>query len=177
MLERFAFGYQEVMADSLWIRTVQDLDYCEQSVAFNTCKNNSWLFHMINTTTNLSPKFRIAYAVGGLALTVLITDIDGATKIFDKSVDAFPNDWPILYRAAYHYLYEVKDKKKAADLLIRAADNGAPPFTRTLAGRLFTESGNIELAEMLLAEMKATNQDGVLIKRLENKIREMKFKK
>ncbi|WP_413293260.1 tetratricopeptide repeat protein [Bdellovibrio sp. HCB185ZH] len=177
MLERFTFGYGEIMADSLWVRLVQDLDYCEQAIAKNTCRNNSWVYHMVDTTTNLSPKFRIAYAVGGLALTILITDIEGATKIFDKSVAAFPKDWPILYRAAYHYLYEVKDSKKAADLLIQAANNGAPPWTRTLAGRLYSDSGNIELAEKLLEEMKASGQDKELIERLEQKIRDMKSDK
>ncbi|UYL09537.1 tetratricopeptide repeat protein [Bdellovibrio sp. SKB1291214] len=174
MFEHFTFGFNEVMADSLWIRLLQDLDYCEQSIAENTCKNDSWLYHMVDTVTNLSPDFRIAYAVGGLALTVLITDIDGATKIFDKSVKAFPKDWPILYRAAYHYLYEVKDNKRAAELLLMAADNGAPPWTRTLAGRLYTDSGNVDLAEKLLQDMKSSNQDPHLIKRLEQKIESMK---
>jgi tetratricopeptide (TPR) repeat protein len=177
MMERFTFGYSEVIADSIWIRTVQDLDFCEQSIAENTCKNNSWLYHMVDTVTNLSPKFRLAYAVGGLSLTILISDIEGATKIFEKSVKAFPKDWPILYRAAYHYLYEVKDNKRAAELLIQAADNGAPTWTRTLAGRLYTDSGNIDLAEKLLQDMKDSNQDQTLIKRLEQKIRSMKESK
>ncbi len=176
MFEHFTFGYNEIMADSLWIRLLQDLDYCEQTIAENTCKNDSWLYQMVDTVTNLSPKFRVAYAAGGLALTVLITDIDGATKIFDKSVKAFPKDWPILYRAAYHYLYEVKDNKRAAELLIQAAENGAPPWTRTLAGRLYSDSGNIDLAERLLQDMKDSGQDEYLIKRLEQKIQTIKAK-
>lgn len=178
MLEHFTFGYAEILADSIWVRTIQDMDYCENSIAevngVSLCNNESWLYKMINTITNLSPRFRTPYAVGSLALTVLITDIEGASKIFDKAVAAFPNDWPILYRAAYHYLYEVKDNKKAGDLLVRAADNGAPSWTRTLAGRLYSDSGNIELAEKLLQEMKDTNQEPMLIKRLEAKIQSMK---
>ncbi|WP_413557813.1 tetratricopeptide repeat protein [Bdellovibrio sp. HCB209] len=162
------------MADTMWIRLLQDLDYCEQEIAANTCKNDSWLYHMVDTTTNLSPKFRIAYAVGGLALTILISDIDGATKIFDKSVKAFPHDWPILYRAAYHYLYEVKDNRRAAELLIEAANNGAPPWTRVLAGRLYSDSGDVELAEKLLQEMKDSGQDQLLIERLQKKIDSIK---
>lgn len=173
LLERFTFGFNETVADSLWIRVVQDLDYCEQTVALNTCKNNSWLYQMIDTITNLSPKFRAPYAVGGLALTVLITDVDGATKIFDKSVKAFPEDWPILFRAAYHYLYEVKNNRHAAYLLLQAADHGAPTWTRTLAGRLYVDSGDLELAQQLLEDMRKTNQDKVLIERLERKIKDM----
>ena len=125
---------------------------------------------MLDTATDLSPSFRIAYAAGGLALTVIISDIDGATKIFDKGVKALPHDWTIQYRAAYHYMYEVKDNKHAAELLIQAADNGAPPWTRVLAGRLYSDSGNVQLAEALLQEMIDTKQDDSLIERLREKI-------
>ncbi|MEK2688121.1 hypothetical protein [Bdellovibrio sp. GT3] len=177
MLERFAFGYAEVMADTIWIRAVQDMDYCDEVSGkvgeVSICANDSWLYKMIDTITNLSPKFRAPYAVGSLALTILITDVDGATKIFEKAVKEFPTDWPILYRAAYHYMYEVKDNKRAAELLIQAADHGAPPWTRTLAGRLYSDSGNLDLAKSLLQNMKDTNQDEHLIKRLEDKIRSM----
>ena len=173
-IERMSFGFNEVMADSLWIRAVQDFDYCEQQIANNICKNNSWLYLMLDAITNLSPSFRMPYATGSLALTIIISDIDGATKIFDKGVKAFPNDWPILYRAAYHYLYEVKDKKRAAELLIQAGQNGAPPWVFALAGRLYSDSGSLDLAESLLQQMIAEGQDPAVIKRLQDKINSMK---
>ncbi|WP_413582079.1 tetratricopeptide repeat protein [Bdellovibrio sp. HCB288] len=177
MLERFTFGYSEIMADTIWIRAIQDMDYCDEVSGkvgeVSVCANDSWLYKMIDTITNLSPKFRAPYAVGSLALTILITDVDGATKVFEKAVKEFPSDWPILYRAAYHYMYEVKDNKRAAELLIQAADHGAPPWTRTLAGRLYSDSGNLDLAKSLLQNMKDTQQDPGLIKRLEDKIRSM----
>ncbi len=173
-IERMSFGFQEVTADVLWIRTIQDFDYCDQRIAAKICANNSWLYKMLDAVTNLSPHFRTPYAAGALALTVLISDIEGATKIFDKGVKEFPQDWPILYRAAYHYLYEVKDKKRAAELLIQAGQNGAPPWVFSLAGRLYSDSGHLDLAQSLLAEMKRTNQDPVIIQRLEDKIESLK---
>ena len=176
MVEHLSFGYQEAIANILWIRAVQDFDYCDREIADKVCLNNSWLYKMLDAITNLSPHFRIPYAAGALALTVIITDIDGATKIFDKGVKAYPNDWPILYRAAYHYMYEVKDNKRAAELLIQAGKNGAPPWVFTLAGRLYSDAGNLELAESVLQDMINTEQDPVLIKRLQDKIQSMKQK-
>lgn len=173
-LERFTFGYSESTADLLWIRSLQDFEYCERRIAENVCINNSWLFKMLNTITNLSPHFRMPYAAGALALTVIISDIQGATIIFEKGVREFPNDWPILYRASYHYLYEVKDKKRAAELLIQAGKNGAPAWVFTLAGRLYSDSGHTELAEVLLQDMIRNEQDPALIKRLQDKINSMK---
>lgn len=169
-LEKFAFGYQEAIADTLWIRAIQDFDYCESEIANGVCRGNSWLYQMLDAITDLSPHFRIAYAAGGLALTVIISDIEGATKLFDKGVEAFPNDWPILYRAAYHQLYEVKDKERAAELMKAAAENGGPPWLYTLSGRLYSDAGNLQLAEALLQEMIETKQDETLIKRLRDKI-------
>lgn len=173
-MDKLSFGYQEVLADSMWIRSVQDLDYCEEKISQNLCRNQGWLFQMLDTVTNLSPHFRLPYAAGALALTVIISDIDGATKLFEKGVRAFPNDWPILYRAAYHFLYEVKDKKRAAELLIQAGQNGAPSWVFSLAGRLYSDSGHLELAENLLREMEQSQQDPKLIDRIRKKIRSIK---
>jgi tetratricopeptide (TPR) repeat protein len=173
MIERISFGFHEVIADGLWIRSVQGFDYCDQTKK-KACVNNSWLYLMLDAVTSLSPHFRTAYSVGGLALTVILSDVEGATKIFEKGTQAFPNDWPILYRAGYHYLYELGDKQKAAGLFRRAADNGGPAWLYSLAGRLFSDSGNIQIAEALLREIIKSEQDPIIIERLRQKIESMK---
>ncbi len=152
----FAFGFPEQIADQFWLRSIQDFDYCEQQVAENTCRNQSWLYQMLDLITELSPNFRMPHAAGPLALTVLISDIEGASKLFDKAVKNFPNDWPILYRAAYQAMIEEKNKEKAAQLLYQAAKKGAPDWTYALAGRLYSEAGAKELGEKIYDEI---NQD------------------
>lgn len=173
-LDHMSVGYSHQIADVLWVRAIQDLDYCETQIAVNVCKNESWLYKMLDTITDLSPDFRVVYNAGALALTIMITDIDGATKIFDKGIKAFPNYWPLLYNAAYHYLYEVKDQKRAAELLLQAGQNGAPPFVFSLAGRLYSDEGRLDLAEAVLTQMIQENRDAALIQRLKDKIETMK---
>lgn len=169
-IEHFTFGHRDVTADVLWVRAIQDFDYCDHQIAKNLCTGKGWLFRMLNTITDLSPKFRMPYATGAVALSVMVSDVDGAALIFDKGTVEFPNDWPILYRAAYHYLYEVKDKKKAADLFMRAGRNGAPVWVFSLAGGLYNESNERATAESVLAEMIKTEVDPAIIKRLEEKL-------
>lgn len=169
-IEHFTFGHKDITADFFWIRAIQDFDYCDQQIAKNLCVGKGWLYRMLNAITDLSPKFRMPYATGAVALSVMVSDVQGAAQIFDKGVKEFPNDWPILYRAAYHYLYEVKDKKKAADLFIRAGRNGAPPWVYSLAGGLYNESNERASAEAVLQEIIKMEVDPVIIKRLEEKL-------
>jgi hypothetical protein len=169
-LEHFAFGHRDSIADVLWIRAIQDFDYCDQSIAKNLCIGKGWLYRMLNTITELSPKFRMPYATGAVALSVLVSDIEGAARIFDKGVLNYPDDWKILYRAGYHYLYEVKNKKKAADLFIRAGRKGAPSWVYSLAGGLYNEANERPIAEALLKEMIESEVDPNIIKRLREKL-------
>lgn len=166
----FTFGYREPMADILWIRAIQDFDYCEKPQRKDLCEGNGWLSQTLDLVTELSPSFRMAYSAGGMALTILISDYSGASKLFDKAVQRFPTDWVILYKAAYHVLYEEKDKAKAAYLMERAARNGAPDWVFSLANRLYTESGQKEVAIRLIQSLEEDGYDERLINRMKEKV-------
>ncbi len=125
---------------------------------------------MLDTVTTLSPLFRIPYASGGLALTVLISDYEGASRLFDKGVKIFSTDWRMLYAASYHALYEEKDKPKAARLAIQAAQNGAPSWLYSLASRLYTDAGEKELGLRLYQSLKEKGEDPKLLARMREKL-------
>lgn len=171
----YTFGLKYQISDLLWIRLIQDFDYCEKKINETDCIGKSWLFKMLDIATRLDPYFGIAYRAGAIGLSVLISDYAGASIIFDRGVERMPNDGQLAYRAAYHALYEEKDKAKAARLLKKAGENGAPPWVFSLAGRLWAESGQMDLAEALLKEMILTEKDPQIVKRLEEKL--AKFKK
>jgi hypothetical protein len=103
---------------------------------------------------------------------VIVNDFAGASRIFDKAVKAFPNDWPILSRAAYHAIYEEKDKEKAAKLLLRSAELGGPPWQYLLASRLSLESGEREFTEAMIHQLESEPRpDPVLIKTLKDRLK------
>lgn len=174
-IQHFTFGTREQAADSLWIRAIQDFDYCEKEVAKQTCVSTGWLYRMLDLVTELSPKLRAAYTMGATSLTIIVNDFAGASKLFDKGVREFPNDWVLLGRAAYHALYEEKNNEKAAALLQRAARNGAPPWYYLLATRLYGKEGRAELAENLLRQFESDpNPDPVLVRSLKERIGKLK---
>jgi hypothetical protein len=170
-------GFKSQLSDSFWLRSVQDTEYCEKVAAEGTCVGKSWFFSLINLAVELDPLFSEAYYFGGLSLTVYIRDIPGASIIFDKAVKQFKYEWPILYLAAYHALFQEKDKLKASKLYLAAADNGAPPWVRLSAGKLALGGGDDRAAEEILQQLIQTEADPLWIKQLKEKLAEAQSKK
>lgn len=171
-------GFRVQTADAFWLRAVQDFDYCNSQLAENVCEGNSWLFSVLDLASTLDSKLEpVMYQTGGLALSILVGDVEGAATIFARGVRVYPNNWYVIYGAAYHALYEEKNKKKASKLYLRAFENGAPPWTQVLAARLASEEGDSEFAERILEDMIAQNKDENLVKRLKTKLEETKSQK
>lgn len=170
-------GLKVQAADSFWLRGLQDFDFCDQPVNKMECVGQSWLFHILDLTTDLDPKFFSAFFYGGLSLTVVVNDFAGATQIFDKGVAEFPTNWILLYAAAYHAATEEKDKVKASKLYFAAAKYGAPIWVNAMAGRLAGEGGDEKYAELILQQMIDSAMEPKLIERLQQKLQKIKSEK
>lgn len=166
-MKLFSFGYADYYADILWLRLIQDIDFCEKGK--RKC-SEAWAYKMLNTITDLSPKFRSAYASGSLALSVLVDDIKGASKIFRKAVKAFPDDWQILYISAYHFLLEEKNNALAAPLLQKAARLGGPPWLYSLASKLYKKENALLLGIVSLEAYLKTLKTKKNIKKVKKRL-------
>ncbi len=173
IIKDIGFGFNVQLADSFWLRAVQDFDYCDNPVSEKECKGKSWLFEILDLTTDLDNRFYESYTWGGLALTVIISDYAGASVIFDKGVAQFPNEWILNYAAGYHALFEEKNKVKAAQRYFSAANNGAPSWVRIMAGRLAAEGGEKEFSHQILEKMIELSDDEMYIKRLKRKLEQI----
>lgn len=163
-------GLKTQASDSFWLRAVQDFDYCDNLINKTECKGKSWLYEILDLTTDLDPTFYVAAYYGGLALTIVISDYEGASKIFDKGIAAFPTKWNINYAAGYHALFEEKDKVKAAKRFLAAAKNGGPEWLASLAARLAKEGGEQEYAVQILKNMIETTEDPKIVEHLKAKL-------
>ncbi len=171
-LEYFTFGYQDLIADLLWLRAIQDLDQCDRPVSKEEPCNNSWAYRMVDKVTDISPRFRIIYATVPLLLSLVVNDSEGAIKLLDKGLIHYPNDWHILYRGGYLYLFEKGDKVKAADYFLRAQKNGAPDWLAAYATRLYSQAGRSELVQKVITEYQEKGFPPELLQRMKDRLEE-----
>lgn len=165
-IELLTFGFQDITSDMLWLKFIQHIDYCYET---KDCEMG-WGYRMLLAMHELTPKFRIPMAVGPMALNVMNDDFEGASILFRKAVESFPNDWKILYRAAYHFMSDGKDPELAAHLLIRASENGGEPWFKGLAARLYEKEGRKEVAIAALEDYKKSQTDSKIIQGIDERI-------
>ena len=173
IIKNLSAGLNVQLSDSFWLRAIQDFDYCDQLINEKECKGKSWLYQVLDLTTDLDQRFFHAFHWGALALTVIISDYAGATAIFDKGTALYPDEWLLNYSAGYHALFEEKNKTKAAKLYLQAANHGAPDWVRLMAGRLAAEGGASEFAEKILQQMIEMSDEPRYVERLKKKMAEL----
>ncbi len=185
-IKYFTLGFNNAVADSLWIRLIQDMDYCggvnltehdwQQNKEQKPVCSNGWVAKMFHHIVDLSPDFYLVYRVGVTALAVIVGDLDGAESFIERATRRYPNDWTIAYRAAYFYIYERKNLARAAELLRIAGLNGAPEWVLSLSSRLFSEAGQLELGISVLEETIKTTKEENFRKNMEVKLQNLREK-
>lgn len=196
-IKYFTFGYADMFASVLWIRVLQNFDYCEggkyqqsdyvppaadaknklQGVLLRKMKpakcEKGWVYSMLDGMTEIQPKFKTAYDVGAPFLSVIVDDREGARLIFEKGLSLYPKDWRLSYAAGYHYLWEMQDADRAAKLLIQSLESGGPPYLASLAAGLYTEVGQAEYAYSILKSNLAKDPPQEIRLRLEKRLKEV----
>lgn len=194
-IERLAFGFSALIADSLWIRWIQNDDTCQtygeiqqrpvppSESANNFLKNPrhkicdfSWSYQMLDAVTRLQPLYKIAYTSGLMILVIMVEDYKGATILYNRALKEFPDDWIINYQAAFHFLGDDEDIPRAAQLLVHASEHGGMDWFRSLAARLYTRSGQLDLGISTLESYLKTLTDDGERKKVEGRIKDLRAK-
>ncbi len=188
----FTFGYNDFLSSLMWVRVVQDFHICDQNkdrskypspregmdpvndvltreLPQSTC-DEGWVFQMLDVISDLSPDFKAVYLDGGVMLSVLVDDRAGAAKILNKGLEYYPEDWKLLYRTAYHELFELQNAESASALLVRAGKRGAPRWVFSLSAKLLTKLGRAEFAKTILETVLQRDRTGMYRDRIKNQL-------
>ena len=153
-VRRLSPGFEDLMADVYWLRTVQYYGGRQLSRE----KRYDLLEPLTNITTALDPRFEMAYHYGGIFLAEPWPTGAGAP---DKAVALLERGalrlqaWRLRQLAAYFVFLHLNDPRRAADMLLQAAEwprakaEGAVPVLRSLAGDMMTHRGDRQVARRI----------------------------
>ena len=80
-------------------------------------------------------------------------------------------DWRIPFFLGFNYFYFLKDRKKGAEFIAMAAKmEGAPSYLPLLAGRLYAETGSLDIAIAVTEEQLKASKPGKVREELEDRL-------
>lgn len=150
-------GYEEVVADLLWVRAV--ILFGERYDQDDSPQWLAWMRRMVRTVNLLQPKWRTSFFYG-MALLRVEGDIDGSNEVLRDAVVHFPNDPLFPFSLGMNaYLYE-NDPAAAAPWLEKAAAlPGAPAWYAAAAAAMHRDAGSREAAIHYLQDVLATTEN------------------
>jgi tetratricopeptide (TPR) repeat protein len=162
-------GYEQVVADLLWIQAIQAMG--EPTV---TEEAGRWLYRALDVITTLDPRFVRVYEAGGIALVTLVVLAEESNRILEKGIRYNPDYWALPYLLGFNYYFELHDDAKAADSIARASQlPGAPEYLAPLAVRLYASAREPQVAIDLLARMYEQTSDENVKRVLEQRLKEV----
>ena len=162
-------GYDQLMADYIWLRTIQVLG--EKKV---TSQGYDWIYHALDVVTTLDPKFDYAYKMGGVILSVLGNVPEKSNQLLLKGIRENPDVWQLPFYIGFNYFFYLNDYKNAAIYMSRASMlPGHPAYLPNLAARLYVQAGDSETALEFLDRMLHQTQDEKIRKTLKKRIEEI----
>lgn len=169
-LKPLALGYDQVVADLLWMKTISYF-----GGHFMSDKQYPWLAHMLNLIIDLDPRFDFPYYFGGIVLSLEASQIEEANKILERGIEAYPDRWQYPFYIGFNYYYHKKDAQRALPYLEKAASlPGAPAFVKSLVARLYEKSGKEEEALHFYEEIYRNTTDEMIRQKIKEKIDRIK---
>lgn len=105
-------GHKRLLSSLFWVATILESDHDH----YQQKDSNSWMFLRFDTISKLDPLFYYNYYFGGIYLSIVKDDIIGATTIYKKGIETYPNSLPLLKNAAFHFRFEADDPKMALSI-------------------------------------------------------------
>ena len=162
-------GYEQVVADLLWIQAIQAMG--ERKV---TEEAGHWIYRALDVITTLDPEFVRVYEAGGIALVTLVVLAEESNRILEKGMKYNPDVWTLPYLLGFNYYFELHDDAKAADYIAKASRlPGAPEYLASFATRLYVSAREPQVAIDFLAQMYEQTSDENIKRILEQRLKEV----
>jgi len=161
-VKRAALSYAAVLGDVYWIRTLQY--YGGTRLSKDKQKDYALLAPLLDITTTLDPRFRIAYRFGAIFLAEPMPGGAGrpdlAIALLEKGAKAQPHYWAYLQDIGFVHYWWIGDFHEAARWFQKASEiPGAPLWLRSLAAVTLTQGGDRRGSRILWQSLLSTAED------------------
>jgi tetratricopeptide (TPR) repeat protein len=156
VLRLASLGHRNMMADLVWLRTIQY--YGEQKLSGRNYDEAERLFQVIY---DLDDTFKGATRFGALVLSQDAGNPEGALKLLTRAQVDHPDDWEYPFDEAFVHQTIRRDYEAAGDAYRRASTMaGAPEVAARLAGLSFARLGDRSASrEVWLAVREKADND------------------
>ena len=177
-LKGFALGFEGLMADWYWMRSLQYIGgkiVKADSDVINLddlrSLNPRLLYPLLDNATDLDPHFIDAYSYGAIVMPAI--DPAQAIAITEKGIANNPGEWRLYQHLGYIY-WKLKQYDKSADAYdkgSRVAD--AAPFMRLMAAAMKTEGGSRATAREIYRQMFDGSDDASIRGTAERRLKDL----
>jgi tetratricopeptide (TPR) repeat protein len=149
-LKLMSLGYNNVLADVLWFRTISYF-----GTHYRSDRTYPWLAHMCELVTDLDPRAQHVYRFAATILPWEAGQADAGIRLLRKGVEALPDSWLLHYWLGFSYYFFQNDFESATKYLrIAARLPDAHPKVSKLAALLAAQHYGPEVTMQFLAEIR-----------------------
>lgn len=162
-IRRIALGFDALVADVYWIRTIQY--YGRQRLSRAPGERDYTLLHpLLDLTTSLDPHFDIAYRFGAIFLSEPQPGGPGradlAQRLLEKGIAAQPDQWQFYHDIGFVHYWSLGDAATAAEWFRRAAERpNAPNWLAPVAAAMLTQGADRQSARQLWGRLAGAQED------------------
>ena len=156
-LKGFALGFEGLMADWYWMRSLQyiggKIDKSESDINIDDMRslNPKLLYPYLENATDLDPHFIAAYSYGAMVLPAI--DAQKAIELTNRGIANNPSEWRLYQHLGYIYWKMGKYDKSAESYETGSRIDGAAPFMRMMAASMQTSGGSRSTAREIYRQM------------------------
>jgi hypothetical protein len=107
-LRPMSLGWQNVLADVLWFRTISYF-----GKHYRSDRTYPWLAQMCDLVTDLDPRADHVYRFAGVILPWEAGQADAGIRLLEKGLRQFPDSWTLHYHLGFHYYFFKNDNERA----------------------------------------------------------------
>jgi hypothetical protein len=160
VLKRLSLGYDSLLGDIYWTRTVQ---YFGGRVG-NPGEKFELLWPLLDVTTTLDPRLIVAYRFGAIFLSeprpTGADRSDLAVELVKRGVEANPNAWELSSDLGFLYYWHLKDYQKASAAYLQGSKiPNAPTWMKMMAAQVAEKGNSFSNSLAIWSELYDSTQD------------------